>query len=469
MNKRFSRPSSAHAGGGHMQGHRSSEASFSSGDSRTSRGHAGRRNFGRGRGKGPKSQRINESLFVNKASATNATYEYVPEHTFASLEIDGRLKQTIARKGFTKLTSIQDKTIPHLLRSEDVIGLADTGTGKTAAFLIPFINKILKDKTQKVLILAPTRELALQINVECMDLAKGLGVYSVVTVGGESIREQIFQIRRGFNLLIGTPGRLRDLVDRKVVNLAVFQNAVLDEADRMLDMGFLPDVKFLLGKLCPDRQTAFFSATVPPAINELTKTFSHRPIKIETKLRDTSSDVEQDVVRLTLSDNKLDILSDLLKKKEFKKVLIFGKTKAGVQHLSDDLERRGFSAMAIHGDKFQASREKTLRAFRQGRIAILVATDVAARGLDVPDITHVINYDVPSTYDDYIHRIGRTGRAGKKGLALTFIGGRDAHRALSPHYSGGRSLSGGYAPRHSRLPFASRGRRGGSRGSDYSR
>jgi superfamily II DNA/RNA helicase len=460
MNKRFSRPSSAFAGGGRAQGHRSGGASFSSTDGKTSRGHAGRRNFGRGRGKGPKSQRINESLFVNKASATNATYEYVPEHTFASLEIDGRLKQTIARKGFTKPTSIQDKTIPHLLRGEDVIGLADTGTGKTAAFLIPFINKILKDKTQKVLILAPTRELALQINAECMDLAKGLGVYSVVTVGGESIREQIFQIRRGFNLLIGTPGRLRDLVDRNVINLTVFQNAVLDEADRMLDMGFLPDVKFLLGKLRPDRQAAFFSATVPQAITDLTQTFSRHPIKIETKLRDTSSDVEQDIIRLSLSENKIDVLSDLLQKKECKKVLIFGKTKVGVQHLADDLERRGFSVLAIHGDKFQASREKTLRAFRQGRIAILVATDVAARGLDVPDITHVINYDLPSTYDDYIHRIGRTGRAGKKGLALTFVGGREPRHA-APMQNARRQF-GDRAQRHSR-PASSNRWHGGDR------
>ncbi len=463
MNKRFSRSFPAHAGSGHPQGRRSSEASFSS-TTGSSRGHAGRRNFGRGRGKGPKSQRINEALFINKASLSNATYEYVPENTFADFDIDARLKQNVARRGFTKPTSIQDKTIPHMLRGEDVIGLADTGTGKTAAFLIPFINKILKDKTQKVLILAPTRELAMQVNVECMEFTKGLAVYSVVAVGGESIREQIYQIRRGFNLLIGTPGRLRDLVDRNVINLAVFQNAVLDEADRMLDMGFLPDVKFLLGKLRPDRQTAFFSATVPAAIDDLTKTFSHHPIKIETKLRDTSSDVEQDIIRVSLSDNKLDVLSDLLKKKEFKKVLIFGKTKAGVQHLSDDLERRGFSAMAIHGDKFQASREKTLRAFKQGRVAILVATDVAARGLDVPDVTHVINYDIPSTYEDYIHRIGRTGRAGKKGSALTFIGGRDAHHRAALVHSPRPSFGGhAHAQRSSRSPFVSRGRRGDRR------
>ncbi len=459
MNKRFSRSFSAHAGGGHPQSHRSSEASFSS-TTGSSRGHAGRRNFGRGRGKGPKSQRINEALFINKASLTNATYEYVPEHAFADFDIEARLKQNVARRGFTKPTSIQDKTIPHMLRGEDVIGLADTGTGKTAAFLIPFIDKILKDKTQKVLILAPTRELALQINAECMEFTKGLGVYSVVAVGGESIREQIYQIRRGFNVLIGTPGRLRDLVDRNVVNLAVFQNAVLDEADRMLDMGFLPDVRFLLGKLRPDRQTAFFSATVPSAIDDLTKTFAHHPIKVETKLRDTSSDVEQDIIRVSLSDNKLDVLSDLLKKKEFKKVLIFGKTKAGVQHLSDDLERRGFSAMAIHGDKFQASREKTLRAFKQGRVAILVATDVAARGLDVPDVTHVINYDIPSTYEDYIHRIGRTGRAGKKGSALTFIGGREARHHAAPAQGNRASFGGGYAPRRGRPSFVSRGRSG---------
>ncbi|MFA6494871.1 MAG: DEAD/DEAH box helicase [Candidatus Paceibacterota bacterium] len=456
MNTHYTKSKPAHAGSNRARSFgSSSEASFSSAGT-SPRGHAGRRNFGRGRGRSAqKGQRIDESRFINKASVTNATSEYVPQYTFADFEIDGRLKQNIARKGFTKPTSIQDKTIPPILKGKDVIGLADTGTGKTAAFLIPLINKVLKDKTQKVLILAPTRELALQINVECMEFAKGLGVYSVVAVGGESIREQIFQIRRGFNLLIGTPGRLRDLVDRKVIHLDVFQNAVLDEADRMLDMGFLPDVKFLLGQLRKDRQTVFFSATVPQAINDLTKTFSDHPIKIETKLRDTSSDVEQDIIRVSLSENKVDVLSALLKKKEFKKVLIFGKTKIGVQHLADDLERRGFVAMAIHGDKYQANREKTLRSFKQGRIAILVATDVAARGLDVPDVTHVINYDLPSTYDDYIHRIGRTGRAGKKGLALTFIGGREPHRVAPAHTVPSKNFRGGSGS--SRRPFVSRG------------
>ncbi len=454
MNNRFGNKRPVH---GHSN-HAGSSHSSSSYPQHNAGGSSRRRNFGRGRGASSKSQRINETRFINKSSVVNSTLAYEPKNSFADFEIDGRLKENIAKKGFTKPTSIQDKTIPEILSGKDVAGLADTGTGKTAAFLIPLINKILKDKNQRILILAPTRELALQINAESMDFCRGLGIYSVEAVGGESIREQIYQIRRGFNLLIGTPGRLRDLADRKAVNLGIFQNVVLDEADRMLDMGFLPDVKFLLGLLRKERQTVFFSATFSQEISDLTKQFSQNPIKIETKIRDTSSDVDQDIVRVGLSDNKIEILEELLNKKEFQKVLIFGKTKVGVQHVADELKKHGFAAEAIHGDKYQASREKTLRAFKQGRFNILVATDVAARGLDIPDVTHVINYDIPSTYEDYIHRIGRTGRAGKKGMALTFIGGKE-HRHDLRAQGGNKKFFGSSHGHPGRRPFSKRGRR----------
>ncbi|MEK7495934.1 MAG: DEAD/DEAH box helicase, partial [Patescibacteria group bacterium] len=396
-------------------------------------GSRSRRNFGRGRGRGgfQKSSIINESMFINKASENDHVLDYIAKHKFSDFKIEERLKQNISKKKFDKPMAIQDKAIPEILHGKDLIGLADTGTGKTAAFLIPFIDKILKDRNQKLLIMAPTRELALQINSEFMDLARGLNIYSVAVVGGAGIREQIYQIRRGINALIGTPGRLKDLANRRAINLNMFQNVVLDEADRMLDMGFIIDIKFLLGQLPKERQTVFFSATLSREIENLTKDFSKDPVKIETKIRDTSSNVDQDIVRISPSENKIEILSGLLAKKDFKKVLIFARTKIGVENLVGALREKGFKADSIHGDRNQSSRQRALKSFKEDRVKILVATDVAARGLDIPEVTHVINYDIPNTYDDYIHRIGRTGRVHKKGIALTFIGGKSHHYGSS--------------------------------------
>ncbi len=402
------------------------------------------RNFGRGRGSSgfrrgmpsvprrgtfgvSKSSRINESMFINKASENDHVLDYVAKHKFSDFKIEERLKQNISKKRFDKPMVIQDRAIPEILRGKDLIGLADTGTGKTAAFLIPFIDKILKDRNQKLLIMAPTRELALQINSEFMDLARGLNIYSVAVVGGAEIRKQIYQIRKGINALIGTPGRLKDLANRRAINLNMFQNVVLDEADRMLDMGFIVDIKFLLGQLPKERQTVFFAATLSKEIENLTKNFSKDPVKIETKIRDTSSNVEQNIIKISPSESKIEILGDLLAKKDFKKVLIFARTKIGVENLVGDLRDKGFKADSIHGDRNQASRQRALKSFKEDRVKILVATDVASRGLDIPEVTHVINYDIPNTYDDYIHRIGRTGRVNKKGIALTFIGGKSHH------------------------------------------
>lgn len=417
-----------------------------------------RRNFGRGRGKGgfpalgearpirrQKRSRIDESMFVNKASEQNHILDYVSKHKFSDFKIGELLKQNIFKKKYDKPTIIQDKTIPEILRGKDLIGLADTGTGKTAAFLIPLIDKISKDRNQKVLIVAPTRELALQINSEFMDFARGLNIYSVAVVGGAGISEQIYQIRRGLNALIGTPGRLKDLANRKIINLNMFQNVVLDEADRMLDMGFIVDIKFLLKQLPKERQTIFFAATLSKEIENLTKDFSNNPIKIETKIRNTSSNVEQDIIKISPSESKIVILENLLIKKDFKKVLIFAKTKTGVENLADDLRDKGFKVDSIHGDKSQSSRQRSLKSFKENRVEILVATDVAARGLDIPEVTHVINYDIPNTYDDYIHRIGRTGRAHKKGIAITFIGGKSHQR-----FNERKSFKGGYSRKPSR-------------------
>ncbi|MCL4406249.1 MAG: DEAD/DEAH box helicase [Patescibacteria group bacterium] len=370
-----------------------------------------------------RSERIDEAKFINKATENNTIKQYAAVYSFSDFEIDSRLKANILNKGFDKPTAIQDQAIPEIINGKDIIGLADTGTGKTAAFLIPLINKVLKNKNERILIVAPTRELAEQINVELSELTKGLRVYSVLAIGGANIRSQVSQLKRGYDFVIGTPGRLKDLLNRGSLKLSQINNVVLDEADRMLDMGFINDIKLLLGNITPDRQTLFFSATFSKEVEKLSSNFLRDPVRIATKIRDTSSNVDQDVVKLSVGQNKIDVLHDLLIKDDFKKVLIFGKTKWGVEKLSKILAERGFRASSIHGDKSQSQRERALRLFKAEEIDILVATDVAARGLDIPDVSHVINYDLPATYEDYIHRIGRTGRAYKKGVALTFVGG----------------------------------------------
>lgn len=346
---------------------------------------------------------------------------FVPEHAFSDFKIDESLKRSIAQKGYTAPTPIQDRAIPHILRGEDVVGLANTGTGKTAAFLIPLIDKILKKPDENVLIMVPTRELAIQINDELRGFTRFMRIYSVSCVGGAPISGQIKALRQRNQFIIGTPGRLKDLVERKVIDLSKIGNVVLDEADRMLDMGFIADMRAILGKMKPDRHTLFFSATMSREIEALIKDFMKTPVTISVKTRDTSKSVDQDVVRIPRGADKLDMLHDLLIQNGFEKVLVFGRTKHGVEKLSHKLLERGFKVESIHGDKNHARRQKALKAFKDDKIQILVATDVAARGLDITDVSHVINYDIPESYDDYVHRIGRTGRGGKKGKALTFI------------------------------------------------
>jgi superfamily II DNA/RNA helicase len=247
-------------------------------------------------------------------------------------------------------------------------------------------------------------------------------IFGIVCVGGAPIFKQIQGLRRGYNLVIGTPGRLLDLVKRKEIDLSVIKTVVLDEADRMLDMGFIDDITFILEKTSQERQSFFFSATIPKPIEKLIERFGKDSVKIMVKTRDTSRNVEQDIIRLARGVEKIDALEDLLNKKdEFKKVLIFSERKHAVEKLSLDLIKRGFKAGSIHGDKRHNDRQRTLLKFRQNELNILVATDVAARGLDIPEVSHVINYEIPQTYDTYIHRIGRTGRANKKGVALTFV------------------------------------------------
>jgi len=408
--------------GGGSRFSRPSGSRFSSGPRKYagSSSRQGGRPGGRSRFSGPAST-FDLSRFINKAVIIEEAPRFVPEHKFSDFALDERLKQNIIKKGYTDPTPIQDRSIPHVLRGDDVVGIANTGTGKTAAFLIPLINKVLLNRNERVLIMVPTRELATQINDELRGFTPGLQIYAATCVGGASIGPQMSDLRRKPQFVIGTPGRLKDLLERRALNLSTFTAAVLDEADRMLDMGFIADMRTILSLLPAPRHTLFFSATLSTEIERLIGEFLREPVRISVKTRETSANIEQDVVRVPRGANKLDVLHDLLVQPDFNKVLIFGRTKHGVEKLSKTLNDRGFKSESIHGNKTQNKRQKALDLFKRDHVQVLVATDVAARGLDIAGVSHVINYDLPSSHEDYIHRIGRTGRAGKKGKALTFV------------------------------------------------
>jgi len=378
------------------------------------------RRFGGNRFQNNRKQFRDVSKFINK-TITNINVEpYKAVNALADFPIDDILKQNISNAGYSELTPIQDQAIPHIIDGRDLVGIANTGTGKTAAFLIPILNKVIKDPKQKILIVAPTRELAIQINQEFIKFATNLRIFSVCTVGGMPIFRQLKDLRRDYNFIIGTPGRLKDLVSRGRIKLGDFQTIILDEADRMLDMGFITDIKFLMSEMPKNRQTLFFLATLSNDIKRIINDFLKNPVQISVKTRDTASSIDQDVI-YSKKETKIETLHELLIQPEFNKVLIFGQTKIGVEKLSSVLIERGFKVKSIHGNKNHSQRQQALRSFKENLIDILVATDVAARGLDIPNVSHVINYELPSTYEDYIHRIGRTGRGGKLGKALTFV------------------------------------------------
>jgi ATP-dependent RNA helicase RhlE len=414
------RPSYSNSNGGGSRGG-FSRPSFGGGN----RGGSSRGNFSRprsgGGGRGFQEMSVDLSKLVNKAKPILNEEVFVPEHQFNDFNIEQVLKDNIAKKGYVTPTPIQDKSIPLVLEGNDIVGIANTGTGKTASFLIPLINKVLKDRDQRTLIMVPTRELAIQIEQEFYGFAKGLGVNAVCCVGGAGIEPQIRVLRRRPNFVIGTPGRLKDLMERGELELSVFQTVVLDEADRMLDMGFIPDMRFIMAKMSKNRHTLFFSATLTREIESLIHEFLNKPARVSVKTRDTAQTIDQDVIRVGAGQTKFDILVEMLKDPSFNKVLVFGRTKHGVERLAKDLGAKGIRADSIHGDKTHGRRQKALGLFKQDHVQVLVATDVAARGLDISGVSHVINYDLPATYEDYTHRIGRTGRAGQTGVALTFI------------------------------------------------
>lgn len=372
-----------------------------------------------GRGK----QYINPARFVNKEIKTAEAMAYTPEHMFADFNFQPNLQANLDQAGFKQPSAIQDKAIPFALEGRDVIGIANTGTGKTAAFVLPILNKLHKQpKPQSVLIMAPTRELAQQIDVELKKFANGMRLYSAVCVGGMNIGNQIRQIRRNPHVIIGTPGRLKDLFERNVLRPNGMTTLVLDEVDRMLDMGFVHDIRAIASLLPQEhRQTLCFSATLSDSVKSLINDFTQNPELVSVKVAETSEHIYQDIIEFRDDSHKKTLLLEMLKDQEYEKVIVFGETKHGVQRLSETLIMNNISSSAIHGNKTQGQRMKALTAFHTNQSRVLVATDVAARGLDIPSVSHVINFDQPQSYDDYVHRIGRTGRGGKSGTALTFV------------------------------------------------
>lgn len=368
-----------------------------------------------------KVKQLDPALFVKAAIRTVDTKPYEPTTTFSEMPILDLLKRNIAKRGFTHPTPIQDGAILKVLEGRDVVGKAQTGTGKTMAFLLPMIDKVMRKKTERVFILAPTRELALQIDEEFREFSRGSGLRSALVIGGANMSMQMRALQYRPSFVIGTPGRVKDLVDRKVFSLDGFGNVVLDEVDRMLDMGFIKDITLLLSMLRKERQTLFFSATLEKETREIMQKFLHNPVTVVIESRRSAESVEQDVVYFASPGEKIETLHEILNNKEVVKTLIFTRMKYGADKLATELIRRGFRADAIHGNLRQSKRQRVLQAFRDDKINILIATDVAARGLDIDDVSHVINYDAPESYEDYIHRIGRTGRANKTGVALTFV------------------------------------------------
>jgi ATP-dependent RNA helicase RhlE len=342
------------------------------------------------------------------------------------------LNQSVLRAvqegGYEDMTPIQSQAIPNILEGKDLIGLAQTGTGKTAAFSLPIIQKLLKDegkrtpKEARSLILAPTRELAVQIAENIKGYTKYLHLRMALVYGGASPKSQVKAMLGGADILIATPGRLLDLMNQKHISLQAVEFLVLDEADRMLDMGFIRDIRKIVERLPKNRQTVLFSATMPKSVEGLAASILRDPVRIQVAPTATTAEKVDQHVLMVPKDKKRQLLAHLLKDNALNRVLIFTRTKHGANRVSRQLEQLGISSGAIHGNKSQNARQKALNEFKTGEIRVLVATDVAARGIDVNDVSHVINFEIPNEPESYVHRIGRTARAGAAGVSLSFVG-----------------------------------------------
>lgn len=346
---------------------------------------------------------------------------------FTELNIIEPILKALQAEGYETPTPIQQQAIPPLLEGNDLLGCAQTGTGKTAAFAIPILQLLYQGKEHEVkrkrlstLILTPTRELAIQIGESFASYGKYTGLKHTVIFGGVSQHSQVNALNYGINILIATPGRLLDLMNQGFVDLNGIKLFVLDEADRMLDMGFVNDVKKVLAKLPRKKQSLFFSATMPPVIVKLADGILTNPVKVEVTPVSSTADTIQQGVYFIDKGNKKKLLIDLLKKNNMESALVFTRTKHGADRVVKDLVKHGFKAAAIHGDKSQNARQNALNDFKNGKIRTLIATDIAARGIDIDSLSHVINYEIPNTPETYVHRIGRTGRAGASGMAYSF-------------------------------------------------
>ncbi|MCB1468879.1 MAG: DEAD/DEAH box helicase, partial [Rhizobiaceae bacterium] len=346
---------------------------------------------------------------------------------FAELGISGQLLKATLGAGYDQPKPIQEQAIPAQLEGRDILGVAQTGSGKTAAFALPILSKIIalgtkrRPKTARALILVPTRELAVQIDETFRSLAKGAHVSTALVLGGVSRFSQVKKLQPGVDVLIATPGRLMDLLKARDVNLADTTWLVLDEADRMLDMGFINDVRRIAKETHAARQTALFSATMPPEIEQLAQSLLRAPVRVEVAPQGTTAaEIVQSVV-LARTKQKRQVLSRMLADPAMSSVIVFSRTKHGADRITRDLERDGFKAAVIHGNKSQNARQTALNGFKAGSVRILVATDIAARGIDVPGISHVVNFDLPDEAESYVHRIGRTGRNGASGSAITMV------------------------------------------------
>jgi ATP-dependent RNA helicase RhlE len=348
--------------------------------------------------------------------------------TFDSLGLRAELLRAVAEQGYTQPTPIQAQAIPVVLSGRDLLGAAQTGTGKTAAFVLPMLNLLNGNASHsparhpvRALIVTPTRELAAQVEQDIRTYGKYVALKSTIVFGGVAMQPQVDALRRGVDILVATPGRLLDHVEQKTVNLGQVEILVLDEADRMLDMGFIHDIRKILALLPKIRQNLLFSATFPEEIRKLAASFMKDPATVEVARRNTPAELVAQVQHPVAQDRKRELLIHLVKSNDWRQVLVFCRTKHGANRLAQQLERAGVEADAIHGNKAQNHRTRTLARFKDNELRVLVATDIAARGLDIEALPHVVNYDLPHVAEDYVHRIGRTGRAGVEGEAVTLV------------------------------------------------
>lgn len=374
------------------------------------------------RNRGPVKKTMNPELFVRKAQPLEET-QFLAERLIKDLPVQESIISNLLRKGYISPTEIQDKTIEPILEGHDLLGLAQTGTGKTGAFLIPLAHHLVgKLPGYQVLVITPTRELAVQIEQEFRSITAGLKLFSECLIGGTDVRRDIRKLKDSYHLIIGTPGRITDMVRQGALDLRHFNTLVLDEFDRLLDMGFSKDIMQIVRGMHSRKQTILFSATEDKGQQALMQQLLKSPVEVRLKGGNERGDnIDQEIIKVPQGGSRMDLLIDLIDNPAFEKVLVFADTKRWVSRICKNLRKAGVKADEIHGNKSQHYRINALEAFKNKKIKVLVATDVAARGLDIVNVSHVINFQPPQNIDSYIHRIGRTGRAGKSGKAFTFI------------------------------------------------